>query len=275
VRSPAISIILTSRREPHRLRPTLDSVLAQQVTAEIVGVVTPQDRNATRAIAPEIDVLVELDMAEWTPGRALNAGAAAATAPVHATVRAGRELPRADWLERILAHHRRPEVAGASGARLDRQGRLLLEARDVRAADWTPTWAFSTAAGGWRAATWACRPFHEAAPAAEDQIWAWHVLRRGLVLVVDPLLQLEGPPDEPPRASSILRRTAEHWDSLVSAGAPVTAPSVRQALAGWWEEIDCESATPAALQRLNYFRLARALGRWVGGRRARRGLHGA
>jgi rhamnosyltransferase len=270
--SPAISMILTCRREPQRLRRTIASVLEQGVTVEIVGVVAPQDRDATRAVAPEIDVLVDLDTAHWTPGRALNAGAAAATAPIHATVRTGRELPSADWLERILAHHRRPEVAGASGARFAPEGGLLLEARDVREADWTPTWAFSTAAAGWRATAWASRPFHAAAPAAEDLIWAWEVLRSGHVLVVDPFLQLEGPPDEPPRASSILRRTADDWASLIGAGTPVIAPSVPQALAGWWAEIDSASATPPALQRLNYFRLARALGRWLGGRRARRGL---
>ena len=244
------------------------------MTAEIVGVIAPQDRAATRAVAPEIDVLVDLDTAYWTPGRALNAGAAAATAPVHATVRPGRELPRADWLERVLAHHRRPEVAGASGARFAPEGGLLLQARDVREADWTPTWAFSTAAAAWRATAWASRPFHAAVPAAEDLIWAWEVLCSGHVLVVDPFLQLEGPPDEPPRVSSILRRTADDWASLVGAGTPVIAPSVPRALAGWWGEIDSASTTPAALQRLNYFRLARALGQWLGGRRARRGRPG-
>ena len=114
-----------------------------------------------------------------------------------------------------------------------------------------------------------CRP-----PAATDRIWAWQVLRRGGVIVLDPFLALSGPPLRPPTAWSIFRGSAAEWRSLLSAGAPVTAPTMSEALASWWGEVDSGSATPAALQRLNYFRLARAVGRWVGGRAAQAGRAG-
>jgi hypothetical protein len=272
--APAVSLVLPMRGDLQRVRPTLDSIAEQSGTVQIVGVVAPQDHDVARVVAPEIDVMVELDTARWTPGRALNAGAAAAAAPILATVRMGRRLPRADWLERMLAHLRRPEVAGASGARLAPEGGPLLEARDVGSADWTVNWGFSTAAAGWRAADWAHRPFFEEAAAGEDRIWACEVLRSGRVLVVDPFLQVEGAPDERPAAWSILRRTSDEWAGLVTAGTPVAAPSLRQALGEWWGDVDGASATPAALQRLNYYRLARALGRWTGGRRAQRALGG-
>jgi hypothetical protein len=225
-------------------------------------------REMARRVAPEVDVIADVARTRWSPGRALNAGCAVATKPIHATVAPGRELPRHDWLERLLAHHRRDDVAGASGARRDREQRLLFEPQDLRAGDWSEGLSFSTAAGGWRATAWAQCHFPETVAGAEDRIWAWEVLRYGGVLVVDPFLQLEGPPLHPPRAWSIFRRTAADWSGLVSSGAPVHAPSLHEALGMWWNEVDARSASPAALQRLNYFRLARALGRWVGGRRS-------
>jgi hypothetical protein len=267
---PIVSLLLPVGADPHRLRPTLDSLCGQSVRAETVVVVTPDQREVARAVAPEIETLVDIPAAHWTAGRALNAACAAATAPIHATVAPGRELPRTDWLERVLAHHRREDVVGASGARRDREQRLLFHARDVRAGDWDASWGFSTTAGAWRATAWAQCRFPETADAAEDWIWAWEILRDGGVLVVDPFLQLDGPPLHPPHAWSIFRRTADEWAALVSAGTPVTAPSFREAVGAWWTEVDGGSATPAALQRLNYYRLARALGRWLGGERARR-----
>jgi hypothetical protein len=262
VSSAAISVILLLPEDQRRLSPTLDSIRGQTVAAEVV-LVCPSDRRAATA---KVDRLVDVLAREWTVGRALNAGAAVAGAPVHATVVTGRELPRADWLERVLAHHQRPEVAGASGARFDPDRRVLLEPRDVRAPEWSPNWGFSAAAGGWRAATWARSPFPETAP--EDRIWGWRVVRDGAVLVVDPFLQLEGPPPYPVGARSIFRRTADEWAGLLAAGAPIAAPSLREALAAWWRHAESSVAAPLALQRLNYFRLARELGRWAGGRRA-------
>jgi hypothetical protein len=268
VTPPVVSLILPVGAEVRHLRPTLDSLRGQSVTAETVAVVTTDQRETARRVAPEIDVIADVAGMRWTHGRALNAGSAAATAPIHATVAPGRELPRNDWLERLLAHHRRDEVAGASGARRDREQRLLFEPQDLRAADWTERLSFSTAAGGWRATAWAQCRFPESVAGAEDRIWAWEVLRHGGVLVVDPFLQLEGPPDHPPHAWSIFRHTAADWSGLVTSGAPVNAPTLHEALGTWWNEVDASSATPATLQRLNYFRLARALGRWVGGRRS-------
>jgi hypothetical protein len=268
VTSPEVSLILPVRAEPGRLRRTLDSLRAPHVRHEIVAVVTTDQREPTRRIAPEVDVVVDLAPKLWTPGRALNAGCTVASAPIHATIAPGGEVPRSDWLERIIAHHLRPEVVGASGARRDRERGLLFEPRDLRVGDWSESLSFSTAASGWRAATWKAHPFPETV-AAEDRIWAWRVLRDGGVLVVDPFLQLEGPPLHRPTTWSIFRRTADDWAGLISAGTPVAAPSFRDTLRAWWNEIDTESATPAALQRLNYYRWARSLGRWVGARRAR------
>jgi hypothetical protein len=268
VSARAVSLILPVGAETRALRPALDSARAQSVAAEIVAVVTSEQRKTARRIGPEIDVLVDIAAADWTPGRALNAGCSVATAPIHATVAPGRELPRADWVERLLNHLRRDNVAAASGARRDRAQRLLLEPQDVRAGEWSETFSFSTSAGGWRATAWAGCRFPETVAGAEDRIWAWEILRTGAVLVVDPFLQLEGEPIHPPRAWAIFRRTADDWEGLVSAGAPVAAPSFGEAVRAWWNEVDDGSATPAALQRLNYFHLARALGRWAGGRRA-------
>jgi hypothetical protein len=266
-----VSLILPVGAGVEHLRVTLESLRGQSVTAETIAVVTTDQREATRRAAPELDAIVDLDASRWTLGRALNSGSATATSPVHATIAMGRRLPRADWLERLRAHFDRPDVMAASGAKRDRQLNLLFEPLELRVNDWSETLSFSTAAGGWRASALARCPFPETAPGAEDRIWAWEALRGGGVLVVDPFLQLQGPPLRSPTAWSIFERTAADWAGLVSFGTPVTAPTtLRDALAEWWTDIEEESATPALVQRLNYFRLARALGRWAGGRRARR-----
>jgi hypothetical protein len=264
---PDISLILPAGARPERLRSTVDSLRGQSVAPEVIAVVASHQLDAARRISSRIDVVVDVDV--WTPARALNAGCAAASAEIHATIEPGRELPRSDWLERIVAHHRRDEVVGASGARRDRARQLLFEPRDLRAADWSDALSFSMRAGGWRAATWSTHRFPETVTGGEDRIWAWEVLRDGGVLVVDPFLQLDGPPLDRPSTWSIFRRTADDWTGLVSAGTPVKAPSLRETLSAWWSEVDAGSATPRALQRLNYYRWARALGRWVGGRRGR------
>ena len=110
---------------------------------------------------------------------------------------------------------------------------------------------------------WANQRFDDEVSAAADRIWARQILRRGGLIVLDPFLALRGPPLRPPTGWSIFRGSAAEWRSLVSAGAPVSAPTLSEALESWWREVDAGSATPAALQRLNYFRLAaraRALG---------------
>jgi hypothetical protein len=269
VTSPTLSLILPAGARPERLRATLESLHEQSLTPEVIAVVTSDRRDAARRAAPSVDALVEIDRKHWTLARALNAGSAAATAPIHATIEPGRELPRNDWLERILAHHCRDEIAGVSGARRDRDQQLLFEPQDLDARSWSERLSFSTEAAGWRAAAWSTHPFPEDVVGAAGQIWAWRILRAGSVLVVDPFLQLDGPPLDPPSTWSIFRRTADEWTGLVSVGAPVAVPSFAETVRSWWSDIDATSATPPALQRLNYYRLARALGRWTGGRRAR------
>jgi hypothetical protein len=157
-------------------------------------------------------------------------------------------------------------VVAACGARIDADGTGLLRTRTLVAPEWEPRWGFSTSAAGWKADVWARQPFEDDVPAAADRIWAWRILRRGGVIVVDPFLALSGPPLRRPTALSIFQRSAADWRSFVIAGVPVPAPSLREALASWWDEVDVNSVTPAALQRLNYYRLARALGSWAGGR---------
>jgi hypothetical protein len=270
---PPISVILAEPRYPQRLGLSLQSVRRQTIQAEVIGVV-PSDQRAVLEDTLGMDALVEVEASRWTPGGALNAGAAAATAPVHATVIAGHELPRDDWSVRLLAHLQRSDVDAACGLAVDADRTPLRRPRTIAAADWQPCWGFSTCAAGWKSEVWSRQPFDQEVPAATDPIWARQILCRGGLIVLDPFLALVGPPLRPPTAWSIFQRSAAEWRSLLSAGAPVTAPTLAEALESWWGDVNPGSATPTALQRLNYFRLARALGRWVGGRAARAGLAG-
>jgi Glycosyl transferase family 2 len=262
-------MIVPIEAEPDDLAATVASIRAQTVPVRLVAV-SIRERRVVQAMATHADELIDLPRSRWTSGRALNLAASMADTPLLATVRAGLVLPRPDWVERVVAHLERPGVAGVAGAALDALGNPLLDPRTLRAEDWSPDCGFSTNAAAWRADVWSRHPFPENVPAAEGPIWARGVLQANGVLVLDPFLAAGHAPGWRPSARAILRQAADERASLVAAGAPVDAPSLPGALRLWWRRVDPDSGVPPILQRLNYYTLARELGHWAGGRRARR-----
>lgn len=249
------------------LRATAASVRGQTLPAQLVAVATTA--AAAAQAQPYAERVLRVRSTPATRGQVLNAAARAVEAPLQASVACGAVLPRADWLERLARHFERPEVVGVSGMLQRHDGTPLLEACELRRRTWSADWGFSNLASAWRRETWARHRFNEQMLAGEDGEWAWRILDYGGVLVIDPFVAVELPRRPRTHAWSILRRSASEWQGLVTAGAPVDAVTARSAVRSWWIDVDTASPTPAQLQRLNYFRVARIAGRWLGARQAR------
>jgi rhamnosyltransferase len=264
-----ISVIVRSKNKADTIERTFASIRRQTIPAEIV-VVDSGSTDATLDIARRYaDVIVEIPAQEFTFGRSLNVGAAAATNELHAAVSAHAALPDDRWLARAVDHLQRQGVAGTSGS-LDRpDGRILLEPFEQGLDDWQPNWGFTNTAAAWRADAWRDHPFDEAMSACEDKEWAWRVLRAGWRLVLDPQLVVRGVHRRRAGLRDLLRRcTAESYELVLRTDMPPT--SAREAVARWWSDVVRDEQTPPMFQRLSYFRATEIAGSYLGSRQAMR-----
>ena len=259
----AVSVIVRCRDKADTIEATFASIRAQTVPCEIVVVDSGSTDGTLEIARSSADALVEIAPHEFSFGRALNVGAAAAHGTVHAALSAHTRFPRDDWLERALDHLRHDDVAGASGS-LDRpDGRPLLEPFYQGAADWVAGWGFSNTAGAWRASVWREHRFNEDMTASEDKEWAWRVILAGWRIAFDPLLVVPAGHRRGAGVRDLLRRSSAETRELVShIGMPPVG--AREALASWWTEIARDEQTPPVLQRLNYYRLTEILGSYIG-----------
>ena len=116
---PDVIVIVRCRDKSDTIEATFASVRTQTVPSEIV-VVDSGSTDGTLDIARcSAHVLVEIAPDEFSFGRALNVGAAAALS-------AHTRFPRSDWLERLLEHLSHDDVAGASGTQYGPEGGALL-----------------------------------------------------------------------------------------------------------------------------------------------------
>ena len=272
--SAAVSVVVRARDEARRIARCLERVREQRLPgapAQLI-VVDSGSRDRTVDIARSRGAQVlSLPAQEFSFGRALNLGAAEASAPVVAAVSADAVLARPDWLERVIAWFADPRVACVSGDRYDPMGGPLNAPveQDISLARAHPRWGYSNGAGAFRAALWRQRPFREDLPGCEDKEWAWHWLAREYRCVIDPALVVEHDHTRDP-VLSIYRRARRESEGLamfVDGAAGALASS-----SDWWGDTRYYSSRLRA--RLSHRRAARILGEQAGRRRARRRLAG-
>jgi rhamnosyltransferase len=186
------SVIVRTKDKERSLEAALRSLRRQTVEPEII-LVDSGSRDRTLEIGRRYsNKLLEIPEEDFSYGRALNVGAAAASAPVHFALSAHCQLRAADWIERSLELYRRSDVAGTCGMATPVPGRPA-EGVFYQNADHIhrhPLWGFSNHASSWRAEVWREFPFDEELPAAEDKEWAIRVLDTGWVLAFDPTLDV-------------------------------------------------------------------------------------
>jgi rhamnosyltransferase len=265
---PAATVVVRARDKADTIGRALESLRAQTVRPEII-VVDSGSVDGTVAIAQRLaDRVIEIAPADFSYGRALNSGAAAASAPVHFALSAHCAAPDPGWVERSLAHYRRPEVAGTNGRRLMLGGRPLHEPFDqsLAHARADPWWGFSNHASSWRAAVWAEFPFDETLGYAEDKEWALRVLGAGWTLVFDPELFVDLSHQWRQGLRQYYRRQR---DGARAIGSFATLPpyGLRGLAEEWWD--GPPDPRPAWRRRANPLRTAGLVGKFWGQRTAR------
>lgn len=187
-----VSVVVRTYNEEAHLEETLRAIFAQRdVTPEVI-VVDSGSTDGTLAIAGNFPVrLVHIPKDEFSYGRALNLGFAAATAPYVASLSAHALPLDRHWLRNLTRPLLDPRVDGVVGKTLphldcnpfDRRGlpRQYGTERGDLFDGCVP--GFSNANSAVRRAAWEEEPFDESLPYSEDVLWARRRLGLGRRLV--------------------------------------------------------------------------------------------
>ena len=266
----AATAIVRTKDKRDTLERALRSLRDQTADVEIV-VVDSGSRDGTLDIARRwADQLIEIPAEEFTFGGALNLGAKAARTPIHLALSAHCHLDRGDWVERALAHYRRPEVVAVNGADFDRHGARLSGPVDqtVTEARADPGWGHSNHASTWRAAAWQRHPFDERLEACEDKEWGLRVLADGGVIVFDPGLTVRGDHRRAQGPRALFDRSRRESRALARA-VPRRDMPLTEVLSTWWNADPRPGAGARVRGRLSPLRSAELAGRFVGRREGR------
>jgi rhamnosyltransferase len=272
---PAASVVVRAFNSAATLTACLHSLRRQSIRPETI-VVDSGSTDATVAIAERLaDRTIRLPRREFTYGRALNVGAAAAAAPVHFALSSHCAAPRTDWVERSLAHYEDPQVAGTNGQRTRPDGSPLrapfLLTRDTPLPD--PLWSFSNHASSWRADVWEREPFDESLIAAEDTEWSDRVLAAGLALMFDPALTVPAYHIREQGARALYSRSRRELLAIATF-REIEPPTAWDSLVEWWTNLP--PGAKRHRQWLSPYRLAVIGGRYFAGKtidhRTKRGL---
>ena len=257
------SVVIRVRDEAAALRRLLDLLALQDAPHEVV-VVDHASSDGSGAVAQAAGARV-VPIADFTFGRALNAGTALCGAPVVVALSA-HAFPRdGGWLERMAAALDDPAVACAFGAERDPEGRPLIRPvrQDAALARAHPEWGYSNGAGAFRAALWRERPFREDLTGTEDREWAlWALEAHGGVCLLDPALAV----DHDHTGDSLARTFARSRREARGYAAFLDLPpyGVRDAAHEWWADQGWHRSRARA--RLDPRRVAHLAGKWAGRR---------
>jgi rhamnosyltransferase len=249
------SIVIRARDEAAAIGRTLERLAAQTVAHEVV-VVDHASRDATARIARDAGARV-IGLDAFTFGGALNAGAAACSAPLIVALSA-HAVPRdREWLARMVGAFDDAAVACASGD--DHTPSLRQDAAALRA---NPYVGYSNGAGGFRAELWRRRPFREDLPGCEDREWALWALEQGYVCRLDPALAVDHDHSGDSLRASFARYEREARGYRMFLELPPYG--ARDALGEWWGDQGWHRSRARA--RLDPRRAARLVGKWWGSR---------
>jgi rhamnosyltransferase len=189
---PRISAILRTKDEGAYLGQVVQGLLAQEVEGGLeIVVIDSGSTDDTIEIAQRLGCrLIEISPQEFSFGRALNIGAAAARGELLVNL-SGHAVPVDNtYLRHLTAPFEVEPVWATFGRDVPRPGCCPSQARDIQ--EWFPEeWAdrsryFSNANACLRKAAWEAFPFDEDLTGAEDAKWAQQVLGAGHRIVYVP-----------------------------------------------------------------------------------------
>lgn len=263
--APQITVIVRAKNKVGTIGTTLAALRRQTVPAEVI-VVDSGSTDGTLEVAREwADRVIEVPAETFTYGGALNIGAAAASAPIHAALSA-HCVPEYDtWLEDSLRRYERPDVAATNAAKASPLGVPVDDTYFQTLEDVVvdPIWGFSNHASTWRGDVWADHPFREDLGACEDKEWSWRVLAAGWTIAYAPEL---GAPMAHRRSAglrALYGRITREAEAMVSLGAREQLTG-RDAVRAWWSSFPAPSRKPALLRRASPYRIVELAGAWRG-----------
>ncbi|HLK12685.1 MAG TPA: glycosyltransferase family A protein [Candidatus Binatia bacterium] len=252
--SAEVSIVVRCRDEARHLSPVLDAVAAQEGAPPFeVLALDSGSRDGTLDLLARHGVRVEhLAPADFSYGRALNAGAARARGEIVVYLSAHCRPQGLRWLAALLAPFAEPQVVATFGRQVPVPGMNPIEGlTTARLFPPAPPAGvlFSNANGAARRAAVLARPFDGEIPAAEDHLWACGVRPpERIVYVPDAVVGHSHP------------MLGRDWQMRFYNNGLATAYARRRGIAMPWDAVHARGAAGGA----------RALGRLVGAL-ARRG----
>ena len=264
---PVGSVLIRAKNEAPSIGRVLEIMDSQTIADRLETIVVDSgSTDDTVAIARAAGArVIEIPAEEFTYGRALNIGSAAARAPFVIALSA-HAFPLDDsWAERLLAHFEGPRVACACGAETGPHGEPLTSTfeQDLAAARIEYRIGYSNAAGAYRTELWRQRPFREDMPFTEDKEWAWHWLNDGWVVMLDPDLLVDHDHSHDP-FGSLLKRTRSEWTGFTMYLDLPPYP-LRELVREWWTNL--EGYRNHTRARLSPWRATRLIGKYLGLRR--------
>lgn len=266
---PDVSVIVRAKDAEETLTRTLQALREQTVAAEIIVVDSGSCDRTVEIARRHADRLLEIRSADFTYGRALNLGAAAARAPVHAAL-SSHCLPAGHrWLERSLAHYGREDVAATNGMQALPDGSVPIGPfhQDLSHALADVRWGQSNHAATWRAAVWESFPFDEALPACEDREWALRVLGAGWRIAFDRELWVDMSHRSAHGYRAYFRRRRREMDGFARF-SPLRDYRWPDAVHDWWTD-DPTDHRPPWRRRISVMRAAGIAGDVAGAADAR------
>jgi rhamnosyltransferase len=267
---PTASIVVRVQDGRSDLDELLPLVRAQTVAAELI-VVDSGSRDGSQDVARRFaDQIIELEPGTYSPGRALNRGAAASEGEIIFAL-SSHCRPRDDrWIEGALELYAREDVAATNGSPAGPDGErfhgVFYQAADHARAH--PHWGFSNHASSWRAEVWSQHPFDEEVVTAEDRLWAIDVTAAGWLIAFDARLWIE---QEHRWKNGTLNwfRRERHELLVIGANHALPAYPASALIRDWWRAPDDHHAR-AFHRFVNYRRWLALTGRYLGHRDARR-----
>jgi glycosyltransferase involved in cell wall biosynthesis len=267
VPDPSIAALVRCRDEERGIGRLIDALRAQTTGSQLeIVVVDSGSRDGTLGQVTRRGITaIEIAPQRFSYGRALNVAAAAAKAPICVAISAHALPTDTRWAARMLAAFEDERVACAFGERVGPDLRPLNQPllQDAEHAAKHPFYGYSNSAGGFRRRLWEQRPFDETLAASEDKEWAWHWLRQGMLVRLDPALSVfHSHADEGP----VRTYKRSRWDVEAIARFHDLAPAPLTTIVGeWWGGPHMHRSNLRA--RLDPRRVALLAGRYQGLRR--------
>ena len=176
---PRCSIVIRAYNEEVHLGRLLEGIASQTVKDVEIILVDSGSTDRTVEIAQQYSVnLVYIDSAEFTFGRSLNRGIAAASREIVVIASAHVSPLSTDWLEKLLAPFSNPQVALTYGAQRGEESTKFSE-RQFFAQYFTAVSNFNqtdpfcnNANAAIRRALWEGHPYDETLTGLEDLAWS-------------------------------------------------------------------------------------------------------